>query len=382
MAKHKKGKKVVRTTSSSKLGLKKLPLPARIAFLGYLGDVQGCGTIRVMFPFMLLNHLRIPQVQIMAQYINQYIHDPNFYRGLTFVQFQRAATEAHLQIFLHFKNEIQPHAHVPLVYEIDDMLIGIPEWNFAAEYYAKNEENVKTMLNMSDAVMCSTPFLKKMYEPYNKNIHITPNHLPKFMWGDIYPAHLYKDESEKVKILWAGSQNHFSIPGVTQMRGGGDFGDKLLDFIKKTTDIYEWNLFGAMPEQLTGIKDKIRFHKWQYIFQYPRHVKALECDIGIAPLMNIPFNNSKSNIKQLEYTAMGMPGVYSAMEPYSNCELRAEDEEEMIAHIEKLAGDINYRGKIFRKEMQNVGTQLWWEENNNLKKFLETYLAAFGHKLP
>lgn len=43
---------------------------------------------------------------------------------------------------------------------------------------------------------------------------------------------------------------------------------------------------------------------------------CLRWDIGIAPLRDSPFNQTKSAIKYMEYAALGIPGVYSDVEPY------------------------------------------------------------------
>jgi hypothetical protein len=39
-------------------------------------------------------------------------------------------------------------------------------------------------------------------------------------------------------------------------------------------------------------------------------------DIAIAPLKNTPFNRTKSDIKFLDYCAIGAAGIYSDMPPY------------------------------------------------------------------
>lgn len=364
--------------------LKKVKLPARFSFLGYMGDVQGCGTLRVIIPYLLLNHYRSHKgkVACLTTFLHNFIPDPDFYKNFTFCQFQRSASESHLKIFHHFKTKIQTKYNVPIIYEIDDMLIGIPDWNYASNYYKKNEDYVKKMIEISDAVMVSTPYLQKVYGEFNKNIHVQPNRLTKMLWGDIYPAHEYKDENEKVKILWAGSQNHFANPMVTGEAKGGDFGQGLMDFIIKTVDKYDWYFVGAMPMELSGIKNKINFVPWVDVLHYPSVVKNLECDIGIAPLMDNSFNAAKSNIKQLEYVACGMPGVYSQVEPYANCYCTVKNEEQMIDQIEKLAGDIDLRAEYWAKDYERVRNDLFWEDSGNIGKYLKTYLRAFGQRLP
>jgi hypothetical protein len=319
----------------------------------------------------------------MSQPMNQMVFDVDFYKTFTFCQFQRSATEQHFKLFLWFKTQVQKKYKVPIIYEIDDMLIDIPEYNYAVNYYKKNEDWVKKSMNLADGMSVSTDQLKKLYSEYCPNIIVVPNHLPKFIWGEIFPAHEYKDESKKIKILWAGSQNHFAHKRLTGNKvKGGDFGDELINYIRKTTHIYDWYFVGAMPEELNDIKDKICFMPWKNIFEYPLAVKSIEPDIALAPLIDNEFNSCKSNIKVLEFVACGAAGVYSDVEPYKKCHRKAKTDEEFIDHIEQLATDKAARAKTFKRDYNSVRGQLWWEDNNNVQKYIESYLSLFGRRLP
>lgn len=274
--------------------LKPVKKPAKLGFISYLGDTQGCGTIRVIYPYLYLNHFRRKDAMCHSTYLMNYVPDVDWYSSYTFCQFQRSATEAHLQLIKHFKENVQKKYPIPVIYEIDDMLFGIPKWNYASIYYNRSEDIIKRIMESVDGMIVSTAKLKEVYSRYCKKISVVPNHLPKFIWGDIYPKHNYFDEKSKIKILWGGSQNHFALRGVVgDDVKGGDFGDDLLNFIKKTTDKYEWHFVGALPEELKEIKSKIRFHPWQNIFEYPSKLKEISPDICIAPLRDIEFNDCK-----------------------------------------------------------------------------------------
>lgn len=272
---------------------KEIKKPARLGFMSYLGDTQGCGTIRVIYPFFYLNHYRKEKVSVHSAYLMNYIQDVMWYQPFTFVQFQRSATEQHLQLIQNFKATVQKKFPIPVIYEIDDMLFNIPKWNYASLYYNNAEDIIKKIMGNVDAMIVSTTRLKEEYSPYCKNISVIPNHLPKFVWGDVFPAHEYKKDKEKVKILWGGSQNHFSMKEVTKGVVGGDFGNELQNFIRKTTDVYEWNFIGALPEELNDVKQKVKFHPWENIFEYPKKLKSIEPDICIAPLVINDFNSCK-----------------------------------------------------------------------------------------
>jgi len=48
------------------------------------------------------------------------------------------------------------------------------------------------------------------------------------------------------------------------------------------------------------------------------YMSEIQADLAIAPLCDNRFNRSKSAIKFFEYTAMGIPGVYADLAPYSS----------------------------------------------------------------
>jgi hypothetical protein len=361
---------------------KPIKVPAKLGFLSFLGDVQGCGTIRIIHPYLLLNHYRRPNLQVISQTMNNFVFDPNFYKNFTFAQFQRSATQQHYNIFVFFKKEVQKIHKIPLIYEIDDLLLGIPGYNYASDYYKNNEDWIKRCMGLSDGMVVTTQQLADIYGEFCKNITIIPNHLPKFIWGDIFPAHDYYQEGAKPKILWAGSQNHFVKKGLTRDKAGGDFGKELMKFIELTTGAYDWYFVGALPEELEHIKSKLCWIPWKHIFEYPKAVKDIEPDLCIAPLIDNVFNSCKSNIKLLEFTAMGAPGIYSDVAPYKEAMVKVKTDEEMIAEIEKMASDIDYRKKVYRHDYGKVRDQLWWEEGNNIKKYINSFLNLFGQRLP
>lgn len=368
---------------SNKKKLEPIKPPIRIGFLAFLGDMGGCGVIRTIQPYLLLNYY-IPHkgISIHTNFLSQYVGDLNFYKNFSFVQFQRSATKQHLKIHREFKKKIQPHHKIPIIYEIDDLLGDeIPKWNFAHKYYKENIEHVEVMMREADAMIVSTYPLRKVYSKYNKNIKVIPNHLPKFIWGDIKPQHEVS-KAGKVRILWSGSQNHFKHPTMKNAPNGGDFDNILMEFIKKTVNEYQWVFMGALPMELEDVRDKIEFHNWQNTFEYPQYLKKLKCDMGIAPLQKCLFNDCKSNIKALEFTALGIPGVYSSASPYNLMSTKCDTQEYMIDCIQKLANNVDIREELWWNDYTTLKEDLWWEEGNNMHKYVNTYLSLMGRRLP
>jgi len=362
-----------------KTPMKVIPKNSRIFWHSYVADKGGCGHIRVIIPSLLVNMKRFGNLNInlYPQYGMNYILDGEYYKNKLFVIFQRAATEDQLKIVKYLKNNVFNKTGTKIIYELDDDLIDVPEWNMAADFYNKNRKNSLEIISRSFGVTTSTEHLAKKIRKYNKNVKVIPNHLPKFVWGEIPEI---KETEEKPKILWFGSSNHFSIPNSD--KEGGDFGSELINFIRKTVDIYDWIFVGAMPKEIIDIKDKFYHYKWTTIFEYPSLIKSLNANVGIAPLLKHDFNRSKSNIKALEYIASGIPGVYTNITPYENLKNVCETDNYMIDRIEHLANNPDFRKETLEYDYNMVKDQLFWEENDNIKKYVDTYLNFFNMRLP
>lgn len=245
-----------------------------------------------------MNQFRFNGYAFLSLYNTIFVNDPKFYKPFSFVQFQRSATENHYKIFNHYIQNIRKQVRAPLIYEIDDMLFNIPKWNYASDYYAPTEDIIKKMMSLCDGMTVSTEALKEAYSPYCKKITVIPNHLPKFLWGESIVKDKPRELKDRPRIGWMGSENHFVHPATKQYKEGirgGDFGKKLLEFIRKTVDVYQWVLSGAKPVELVDLIDtkKIEFHSWKSILEYPTHARALDLDIGIAPLYPSNFNDCK-----------------------------------------------------------------------------------------
>jgi hypothetical protein len=79
-------------------------------------------------------------------------------------------------------------------------------------------------------------------------------------------------------------------------------------------DEVDWVLLGHCPD---GLRKPFReIHPPVAIADYPAALAALNLDVAIAPLEINAFNEAKSNLKLLEYGALGYPVVCSDIVPY------------------------------------------------------------------
>lgn len=351
----------------------------RLKSLAYVADLAGCGTIRVIIPMLLLNQYVNKDIEFQQFFLNTFSKDLSIYNKTSYVIFQRAATANQLEFLNLFKTKISPLTRSKAIYEIDDLLIDIPKWNYAGDFYVKNKSYLIDIMRNCDGLIVSTHRLKEIYLQYNPNINIVPNHLAKFYWGK--PKYNPPEPGNRFKILYPGSSNHFAVKGSKEK--GGDFGDKLINFIRKTSDIYEWNFMGGYPLEIDDLikEGKIIHHMWKSVYEYPSYLKSIKPDLALAPLDACLFNECKSNIKVLEFVAAGIPAVYKNIYPYYNCFMRYDNEEELIGKIETMAQNPSLRFDSWAKDYESVRDQLFWEENGNLLKYVNAHLNLTGKEL-
>jgi len=317
-----------------------VPAKGKMAFTTFICDRGGVGHIRTILPSMVLGSWRYKQMTFEPIYMPFFVPDTRLYNNQTFVKFQRSATLDQLRMIQHFRKNIAKQTKTGMVYEIDDLLDGIPESNFASKYYKENWPYVEQMLATVDGITVSTPYLRNKYLTYNSNISVVRNRLAKCMWGDIKKCE--PKEREKLKIVYPGSQNHFSVNGSE-----GDIGETLMNYI-------------------------------QYM-AYPMFMKNLEADIGIAPLEINEFNACKSDLKMLEYCVCGIPAVYTKIEPYKYATLTAKTEDVMIDKIEKLAADPQHRYNVWKKDTDMIRDRLFLE--GNMLKWINEHMALFKREI-
>ena len=97
--------------------------------------------------------------------------------------------------------------------------------------------------------------------------------------------------------------------------------------------------FGDQPR---GIDPQwhVEWHPPVPFAHYPAKLAQLAADIGVAPLLDTPFNACKSALKALEYGALGMAMIASELAPYAGTPIRRVcNTQEWIAALAALEND-------------------------------------------
>jgi glycosyltransferase involved in cell wall biosynthesis len=199
-----------------------------------------------------------------------------------------------------------------LVYEIDDDLFHIPEWNPAHRILGvkKVQDGIKKFISKVDAMFVTTDALREVYKNYCKKIYVLPNSID---YETVYP---FPPERQLPVVCWQGSMTHEKDVEIAKKGFNKLAQDK--DLIFKMWSGFKLNEHGAFTNDpifdIPGVLT-LPLVPFEAFFQMFGQVGAT---IGLAPLAANQFNRCKSNLKFLEYTAYGAVTVASNFGPYKD----------------------------------------------------------------
>jgi glycosyltransferase involved in cell wall biosynthesis len=116
---------------------------------------------------------------------------------------------------------------------------------------------------------------------------------------------------------------------------------------------------GAAEDRLASLFEGLPFRQLhpRHDDAYPKFVpwmrQNLRWDVAIAPLEDDAFTRCKSDLKYLDYGALGIPGVFSDVRPYRDTVrhretglLAANDERAWSEALEEIVSDAALRGRL------------------------------------
>lgn len=198
-----------------------------------------------------------------------------------------------------------------LIYDLDDDLISLSKDHPEAEFYENLKAPILRLLVCADRVWVSTSVLARRIESWVRHVTVIANEVDHRLWT--FPSDIAAAESnEVVKVLYMGTMTHggdFNIARSALKRLVRDFGKRVSIRIIgafPSTDDTSW--FRRIHIPATAAKSYPAFVRWL--------VAHNDCQIGIAPLVDNAFNESKSHIKFLDYAALGLATVASDVPAY------------------------------------------------------------------
>lgn len=212
-----------------------------------------------------------------------------------------------------------------------------------AEWFNKNH-----IMN-SDGLIVSTDYLKDKYGSLNKRIYTIPNAINFDVWDKVKKG----GEHKRIRIGWVGGASHSG-----DLRLVKDAIYRILDR-HKNVEIY-FHMGGLPQKWMLGRPRFHAFHKWFTIDKYHQGFAKYNFDIGIAPLRDTEFNRAKSNLRFLEFAALGIPIVASNVEPYKETikhgktGLLATEPEEWYKYLDYLVRNETERKKMGERAYRYV----------------------------
>lgn len=373
------------------MGLQQAPLPFRPApkkeevkppetglprFINYYADYSGCGHWRMIWPEQVLN-AHSKAVSHGTTVMNA---DPRYYLQAKGVRIQRQATPHQLE-FVKFLRKMADANNFRLIYEIDDICFAedIPHYNRYRDAFTdpKIRQSAQEMMALCDEITVTCPFMRDYYRDKtgNKNVTVIPNFMPKFWMGNRVNINRTMESFDKNKrkprILYCGSGAHFDVDNKIKQKD--DF-YHVNEVIRKTVDKFQWVFLGAFPLTLRDLVDsgKIEFHPWVRLYEYSQKLFDLNVNMMVAPLQDNNFNKSKSDLKYIEASALGIPIACQDLCTYANAPIRFNTGDEMIDQITKTLSDRKRYKSLCRKASQYADTR-WLEDDKNIDCYLELY---------
>ncbi|HEU4400470.1 MAG TPA: glycosyltransferase [Candidatus Polarisedimenticolia bacterium] len=205
---------------------------------------------------------------------------------------------------------------LPVVIDLDDDLFKVPWFNPGALTYRQFGTTLllRALLSGADRVIVSTPRLRDEMLRHNADV-VTLHNLvdtnlfvrPAAVEGGGAAATRFA-APEAVTFAYFGTRTHREDfrPILAPLRR------LLLESEGRVRAVF----LGHLPEELRRLPH-VRYLGW--FGGYHNAALALGragADVGLAPLLDLDFNRSKSAIKYLEYAACGLPAIFSDAEAY------------------------------------------------------------------
>lgn len=285
------------------------------------------------------------------------------------VLFQRDFA-SHFDIYKEVVN-LTREAGKPVVLDLDDDLFALPpdHPDRISTYYASGLPTLLHAILNVDGVTVTTEPLKEVVRNLNPNVWILPNYFDDQLWE--FRPEKTKSPGDPVTIFYMGTETH--RPDLHLIS------PPLFQLAKAFGPAITFYFYGIEPprglEELTQVT-----HQPVQTFNYESfatHMSNIQADLAIAPLCDNRFNQSKSAIKFFEYTAMGIPGVYADLPPYSSIirdgytGLLAQTPEKWYEKIQLLIENPELRQGLIKNAQKCVKTQ--WLMGDHSSEWLDAY---------
>lgn len=178
------------------------------------------------------------------------------------------------------------------VYDVDDDLWSIGPDNSSQAFWQDHNQYAVHVLRACQRVTTTNPYLADILGKFHPDVRVIPNALPDDF--------VHIGEHDGLVVGWSGGNSHAGDLRMIE--------PTLLEVLDARPDFrLELCGDGGWIERATHLKPVEITAYHQLISRF---------DIGLAPLEDNRFNRAKSDLKPLEYAAIGIPCIASKVGPY------------------------------------------------------------------
>lgn len=252
------------------------------------------------------------------------------------------------------------------VFDIDDDVWNVDPSNHACYRSLTDPEWVRALerdIAASHVVTVSTPRLAEVVSRFNSNVVIVPNRVPAWLLEH------QRIVREALTIGWQGTWSH----GMDWHAVAPHIHHFLVDHPQ--VDIH---VMGSLFPSMTSWP-RAYFTPW--CEQINDYWQLVDFDIGLAPLVQHVWNESKSSLKALEYGALSIPVVASAVGPYPEYVRHGEtgflvrNDDEWGDYLRLLVNDADLRAEMGRNGREQAA-------EHTVEGNLDSWLGAWQVSQP
>lgn len=263
----------------------------------------------------------------------------------------------------------------PVVYDLDDLLLELPDLHpdRISHYFTEALLPMLQAIIEADLITVATPALQSNLMHFNQNVEVFSNYLNDELWKILEPAS-GEANPETISIGYMGGHSHKpDIEMITPV---------LVRIRKKFNQRVIFKFWGIEPPKELAPYSHVDWCPPRSL-DYPDFVEYFltqSANIMIAPLLDSAFNANKSAIKYLEYSALGIPGVYSRVTPYETFiedgtdGLLAGSPDEWEKALTSLIDDPRLRKHVAMNAQSKIRDE--WLLSRNAHKLEKIYVNA------
>jgi glycosyltransferase involved in cell wall biosynthesis len=245
---------------------------------------------------------------------------------------------------------------IPIIQMVDDLFGEAPEKHPNRAFLNREgHQRMSQALLKSQRMIVTTEPLREHYARYITDVRRIPNCLAP-QWDGLVKI---VGPRQRLRVGWVGAGQH------------QDDLEMIAAVVASLAGEVDWIFMGMCPDKLRPYIHE--FHPFVSIADYPKKMASLNLDIAIAPLVDNLFNRCKSNLRLLEYGAMGWPVVCSDVYPYQT------DDPPVVRVVNDTQAWIQAIRTFYEPQIrQHLGQSLakWVDEKFRLTQWVDAWSKA------